>query len=111
MLSSRLRSFSFSLPSADVQSPSSRSCTFRVGPDVIGTSYWQAVKAREQRPIATPTTRSQAKFDELTEFCSPLEIGLRRIDEVWNALNVVAIGDSHLLFSFFEPRRDRITPS
>src|SRR6266487_3227664 len=33
------------------------------------------------------------------------------IDEVWNALNVVAIGDSHLLFSFFEPRRDRIAPS
>src|SRR5439155_26892777 len=78
MLSSRLRSFSFSLPSVDVESPSSRSCTFRVGPDVIGTSYWQAVKAREQRPIATPTTRSQAKFDELTEFCPPLEIGLRR---------------------------------
>src|SRR6266498_2851169 len=44
MLSSRLRSFSFSLPSADVQSPSSRSCTFRVGLDVIGTSYWQAQK-------------------------------------------------------------------
>src|SRR5437879_12559353 len=33
------------------------------------------------------------------------------IDEVWNALNVVAIGDSHLFFSFFEPRRDRIAPS
>src|SRR5438552_13832650 len=33
------------------------------------------------------------------------------IDEVWNALNVVAIGDSHLLFSLFEPRRDRIAPS
>src|SRR5207249_3337105 len=33
------------------------------------------------------------------------------IDEVWNALNVVAIGDSHLFFSLFEPRRDRITPS
>src|SRR5437773_1775285 len=33
------------------------------------------------------------------------------IDQVWNALNVVAIGDSHLLFSLFEPRRDRIAPS
>src|SRR5262249_32447813 len=33
------------------------------------------------------------------------------IDEVWNALNVLAIGDSHLLFSLFEPRRDRIAPS
>src|SRR5947208_11331010 len=33
------------------------------------------------------------------------------IDEVWNALNVVAICDSHLLFSFFESRRDRIAPS
>src|SRR5438552_17600141 len=33
------------------------------------------------------------------------------IDEVWNALNVVAIGDSHLVFSFFESRRDRIAPS
>src|SRR5439155_9371241 len=33
------------------------------------------------------------------------------IDEVRNALNVVAIGDSHLLFSLFEPRRDRIAPS
>src|SRR5437867_2536367 len=34
-----------------------------------------------------------------------------KIDEVWNALNVVAIGDSHLFFSLFEPRRDRIAPS
>src|SRR5947208_11815473 len=33
------------------------------------------------------------------------------IDEVWNALNVIAIGDSHLLFSFFETRRDRVAPS
>jgi hypothetical protein len=28
------------------------------------------------------------------------------IDEVWNALNVVAIGDSHFLFALFEPGRD-----
>src|SRR5881392_2558647 len=34
-----------------------------------------------------------------------------KIDEVWNALNVVAIGDSHLFFSLFEPRRNRIAPS
>src|SRR5437867_7506108 len=34
-----------------------------------------------------------------------------KIDEVRNALNVVAIGDSHILFSLFEPRRDRIAPS
>src|SRR5436190_23888709 len=34
-----------------------------------------------------------------------------KIDEVWNALNVIAIGDSHLFFSLFEPRRDRIAPS
>jgi hypothetical protein len=33
------------------------------------------------------------------------------IDEIWDALNVVAIGDSHLLFSLFEPRRDRIAPT
>src|SRR5947207_7708658 len=33
------------------------------------------------------------------------------IDEVWNALNVVAIGDSHFFFSLFEPQRDRIAPS
>src|SRR2546423_9361215 len=33
-----------------------------------------------------------------------------KIDEVWNALNVVAIDDSHVLFSLFETRRDRITP-
>src|SRR5262245_23374895 len=32
------------------------------------------------------------------------------IDEVWNALNVVAIGDSHFFFSLFEPRRNRIAP-
>src|SRR5262249_45115184 len=32
------------------------------------------------------------------------------IDKVWNALNVVAIGDSQLLLSLFEPRRDRIAP-
>src|SRR5207253_5730952 len=34
-----------------------------------------------------------------------------KIDEVWNALNVVAICDSRLLLSLFEPRRDRIAPS
>src|SRR5207248_11435238 len=34
-----------------------------------------------------------------------------KIDEVWNALNVVAIGDSHVFLSLFEPRRDRIAPS
>src|SRR5262249_45313592 len=33
------------------------------------------------------------------------------IDEVWNALNVVAIRDSHLFFSLFEPRGHRIAPS
>src|SRR6266568_4833335 len=77
VLSSNLRSFSFSWPSAEVQSPSSLSCTFRVGPDVIGTSYWQALKARVQRPITTPT-RSQAEFDELTKPCSPPGSGPRR---------------------------------
>src|SRR5438445_11935768 len=33
------------------------------------------------------------------------------IDEVRNALDVIAIGDSHLFFSLFEPRRDRLAPS
>src|SRR5262249_29996633 len=33
------------------------------------------------------------------------------IDKVRNALNVVAISNSHLLFSLFQPRRDRIAPS
>src|SRR5437762_4602998 len=65
MLSSKLRSFSFSLPSANVQSPSNRSRTFRVGADVIGTSYWQAVKARMHRQAATPKPDlRQTKFDE-----------------------------------------------
>src|SRR2546430_1544348 len=39
------------------------------------------------------------------------ESALVKIDEVWNALNIVAICDSSLLFSLFETRRDRITPS
>src|SRR5439155_15053801 len=77
VLSSNFRSFSFSWPSAEIQSPHSRSCTFRVGPDVIGTSYWQALKVRAQRQIATPTPRNQAKLG-FTEFCLPLRTGLRR---------------------------------
>src|SRR6266480_5929375 len=44
-------------------------------------------------------------------FAGLRESAFVEIDEVRNALNVVAIGDSHLLFSLFEPRRDRITPS
>src|SRR5947207_2978797 len=52
--------------------------TFRVGADVIGTSYWQAVKATAHRSIATPTTRSQTKFDELTGPCSWLGTGLHQ---------------------------------
>src|SRR2546425_7573212 len=67
VLSSNFRSFSFSLPSAEVQSPSSRSCTFRVGPDVIGTSYWQAGNTRMQRQTAMPNPeRRQIKFDKVT---------------------------------------------
>src|SRR5260370_28484466 len=46
------------------------------------------------------------RFDPFLTFSAFVEI-----DEVWNALNVVATGDSHLLFSLFEPRRDRIAPS
>src|SRR5437867_11951952 len=78
MLSSSFRSFSFSLPSSEVQSPSSRSCTFRVGSDVIGTSYWQALKARRQRQIVTPSPRSKTKFGEVTDSRSPLGIDLHR---------------------------------
>src|SRR5436190_8972283 len=33
------------------------------------------------------------------------------IDEIGNALNVVAVGDSHLLFPLFESGRDRVAPS
>src|SRR5439155_11204082 len=73
------RSFSFSLPSAEVQSPSSRSCTFRVGPDVIGTSYWQAGNTRMQRQTAMLNPeRRQIKLDEVTWSGLPLEIGLRQ---------------------------------
>src|SRR4029077_12632236 len=46
------------------------------------------------------------RFDTLLTFPA-----LVKIDEVWNALNIVAISDSHLLLSLFEPRRDRIAPS
>src|SRR5450759_1910809 len=57
----------FSFPSRETQSPSSGSCTLRVGLDVIGTSYSQDVKARIPRQTATPKpNRRQIKFDEFT---------------------------------------------
>src|SRR5439155_782039 len=48
----------FSLPSRETQSPRSRSCTLRVGLDVIGTSYSQAVQARMHRQTPTLSTGS-----------------------------------------------------
>src|SRR5438093_13494882 len=67
MLSSSRRTFIFSLPSSETQSPRSCSCTFRVGLDVIGTSYLQAVKARMHRQTARPKPdRTEIKFDEAT---------------------------------------------
>src|SRR5205809_2885419 len=102
MLSSKLRSFNFSVPSADVQSPSNRSCTFRVGPNVIGMSYWHAVRANEARRMHRPRVCSQPNFAEVTNSWSLWQPAFIEIDKVRNALNVVAIGDSHLLFSFFE---------
>src|SRR5262249_44041058 len=111
MLSSSPRSFSSSLPSADFQLPSNSSCTFRVGADVIGTSYWQAVKAREQRPIATPTTgakRGSINSRSLARLRQPAFV---EIDEVWNALDIVAMCDSRFLFSLFETWCNRIAPT
>src|SRR6266496_4663204 len=69
----------FSLPSSETQSPRSRSCTLRVGLDVIGTSYSQALTARMHRQTATPKpNRRQIKFDEFRESSFSLEIDLRR---------------------------------
>src|SRR5438552_12202408 len=92
MLSSRLRSFSFSLPSADVQSPSSRSCTFRVGPDVIGASYSQALKKK----IARQTIRPEAnaawfEHDEFTIFVDALRAGLSRNNQSRRARHADAL--------------------
>src|SRR5213592_5298613 len=57
----------FSLPSRETQFPRSCSCTLRVGLDVIGTSYWHALKARMHRQIATPKPKlRRVKFDEVT---------------------------------------------
>src|SRR5215831_11606556 len=101
----------FSLPSSETQSPRSRCSTFRVGLDVIGTSYWQELKAREQRPIATATPRCQAKSMNSRSLARIWEPAFVEIDQVWNALNIVAIGDSNLLFPLFETRRDGIAPA
>src|SRR6266404_2524169 len=68
----------FSLPSRETQSPRSRSCTLRVGLDVIGTSYSQAVKARMHKQTATPKPNRQIKFDEFREPSFSLGIDLRR---------------------------------
>src|SRR5438445_6461574 len=61
-------------------------------------------------------SRRSTDGDDSNPTKSPLSAFARKpafvkIDEVWNALNVIAIGDSHLFFSLFEPRRDRIAPS
>src|SRR5437879_13443087 len=61
-------------------------------------------------------SRRSTDGDDSNPTKSPLSAFARKpafvkIDEVWNALNVIAISDSHLFFSLFEPRRDRIAPS
>src|SRR3989442_10706229 len=67
ILSSSRRTLICSLPSWEIQLPKSRSCTLRVGLDVIGTSYSQAVKARMHRLTAIPKPdRRQIKFEEGT---------------------------------------------
>jgi hypothetical protein len=86
--------------------PLQRSSTFWVGPDVIGMPYWQAVSAREQRPVVRATPRDQASSQNSRSLARLRESAFVEIDEVRDALNVVAIGDSHLPFSLFEPRRD-----
>src|SRR6267378_1706705 len=51
---SNLRTLKFSLPSSDIQLPKSFSSTLRVGLEVIGTSYSQALKRKQQRAATIP---------------------------------------------------------
>jgi hypothetical protein len=51
----------------------------RVGLDVIGTSYWHALKARKHRQTMTlKIGRLQIKFEEVTESWVSPEVDLRR---------------------------------
>src|SRR3989442_1090847 len=54
MESSNLRTFIFSLPSLEIQSPRSFCSTFRVGLEVRGTSYSQPLRAKKQAAAIIP---------------------------------------------------------
>src|SRR6266498_24791 len=54
MKSSNLRTFIFSLPSFEVQSPRSLSSTLRVGLAVKGTSYSQPLRIKKQAAATIP---------------------------------------------------------
>src|SRR5690242_7028876 len=45
----------------------------------------------------------------------PVDLSLQpllvEIDQVWNALNIIAVRDSHRALSFFQSRCDRIAPT
>src|SRR5882724_7251319 len=75
IFSSSRRALSCSLPSWEIQLPRTCSCTFRVGLDVIGTSYSQALKARMHRLTAIPKPDPrQIRFDEVTRASSGNEL-------------------------------------
>src|SRR5262249_5069556 len=72
----------------------------------------QPVKARIYRRTAMANRGSrQIKLAKSRTLARLWESPFIEIDQVRNALNVVAIGDSHLFFSLFQPRRDRIAPA